>query len=503
MSTLLIEKGREPAAVPRPKGLLARALNDYDNRSGERWPEKLLLRRDEKRKFREVSPILGIGPGGSGRIYGAALGRASRADFERDFQPSDWNGGEESALRNDWPISYDDFLPFYREAEEMLGLVGELDSLDPDDDAALGRPPDLSPAHEAIVRQLKANGRHPYRMHVGIAYKPGCSECQGSSCARDCKAHGFNRALVPAIERGDPVELSLGATLDSLSRGQGEDWLVAYTDGQGQREARAAQVVLAMGALNSPRILQRSASLWDGDVPELVGRGLMFHAMEIFSVKPPNSSQLYGPRKVLAFRDHYFDGPMPLAECQSLGMVAKSAMIASFLNTRLRLSGFDLGNFGALAARPIGEVAERIFAETEMFTANVQDLPYRDNCVHSEIDSDGRERIAITYLPRAETIERTRRFRQLMTEAFDPLEVRFLSAIGEPNLGHPMGTCRMGRDPSSSVTDDSGQVWNQPGLYVADASVFPSSLGLNPALTVAAHALRVSRTIIRKAGSTG
>lgn len=56
---------------------------------------------------------------------------------------------------------------------------------------------------------------------------------------------------------------------------------------------------------------------------------------------------------------------------------------------------------------------------------------------------------------------------------------------------HPMGTCRMGADPATSVVDPTGRVWGWDNLSVADASVFPSSLGVNPQVTTMAMALMV------------
>ena len=53
---------------------------------------------------------------------------------------------------------------------------------------------------------------------------------------------------------------------------------------------------------------------------------------------------------------------------------------------------------------------------------------------------------------------------------------------------HQMGTCRMGRDSRNDVCDETGRVYERPGLYVADASLFPASSGVNPMLTIMALA---------------
>ncbi len=62
---------------------------------------------------------------------------------------------------------------------------------------------------------------------------------------------------------------------------------------------------------------------------------------------------------------------------------------------------------------------------------------------------------------------------------------------------HPMGTCRMGADPGDSVVDPAGRVHGWGNLHVADASIFPTSLGVNPQVTVMAVGLTVGREIAR------
>jgi len=60
---------------------------------------------------------------------------------------------------------------------------------------------------------------------------------------------------------------------------------------------------------------------------------------------------------------------------------------------------------------------------------------------------------------------------------------------------HPMGTARMGADPARSVTDPYGRVHGAPGVWVADASLFPTCLGVNPQISIMAFATRTARAI--------
>jgi len=60
---------------------------------------------------------------------------------------------------------------------------------------------------------------------------------------------------------------------------------------------------------------------------------------------------------------------------------------------------------------------------------------------------------------------------------------------------HPLGTCRMGATKESSVVDANGEAWELPGLTIADGSVVPTSLGVNPQLTIMAMALRIARRV--------
>ena len=62
---------------------------------------------------------------------------------------------------------------------------------------------------------------------------------------------------------------------------------------------------------------------------------------------------------------------------------------------------------------------------------------------------------------------------------------------------HQLGSCRMGNDPASSVTDRTGRVHGVPNVYLADGSVMVNPGGFNPSLTIQALAYWVSAAIVR------
>jgi choline dehydrogenase-like flavoprotein len=82
-----------------------------------------------------------------------------------------------------------------------------------------------------------------------------------------------------------------------------------------------------------------------------------------------------------------------------------------------------------------------------------------------------------------------------LTEKID-MHALCLRAAGGEN--HDMGTCRMGMDPATSATNQFGQIHGVPGLYVADASVIPTTGAANPGLTIVALAIRTADYIVQQ-----
>src|SRR5262249_26153805 len=68
----------------------------------------------------------------------------------------------------------------------------------------------------------------------------------------------------------------------------------------------------------------------------------------------------------------------------------------------------------------------------------------------------------------------------------------------DEHVAHQCGTLRFGRRPGDAVADPDGRLFGQPNVFVVDGSLFPTSLGVGPALTIMANALRIARVAVKE-----
>jgi hypothetical protein len=82
---------------------------------------------------------------------------------------------------------------------------------------------------------------------------------------------------------------------------------------------------------------------------------------------------------------------------------------------------------------------------------------------------------------------------------------RFMKLTETPGAyaSHPLGGCRMASSPDLGVTDHTGAVFGYEGLYCIDSSIIPTSLGVNPSLTIAAVSERCADALVARAGDLG
>ncbi len=87
-----------------------------------------------------------------------------------------------------------------------------------------------------------------------------------------------------------------------------------------------------------------------------------------------------------------------------------------------------------------------------------------------------------------ETLRSEAEIERLLTARLDP-------SMFELSAFHPLGSCRASRDPARGVIDPELEAHDVQRLFVADGSIFPSSLGVNPQLTIMAFAQRAARHV--------
>jgi choline dehydrogenase-like flavoprotein len=147
-------------------------------------------------------------------------------------------------------------------------------------------------------------------------------------------------------------------------------------------------------------------------------------------------------------------------------------------------------------ARPLfGMVWQKRVQPLTVLATIMEDLPYAQNRVlpAAHFNDGTRQRVRLRYRPSAYDLARNAAFRRVLTRTLAPLRPYSVD-LGRDNtaIAHVCGSCRFGSDPATSVLDADNRAHGIDNLYVVDASFFPSSSGTNPALTIAANALRVA-----------
>jgi choline dehydrogenase-like flavoprotein len=418
--------------------------------------------------------------GGNTKMYGACLPRFRRSDFEEV--------AHHDGVSHAWPFSYDDLEPCYAKAEELFEVHGTLgeDPTEPEHSTPYPYPPlSHEPAIERFAVRLRQQGLHPFHMANGM-HLPSMIErradttADGSPSATGNKSDAENRAVRPALE-SPTVRLLLGAYVARLITSPDGHTVSAAEALVGERTVRieAKTFVVSGGAVNSAALLLRSVSDQHprglGNSSGLLGRNYMVHNSTFFLAVNPARRNDTAWQKTLGLNDWYEAGqdtPYPLGNLQMLGKLR-----APMVKAARRWAPM-------WALRTVTDRSLDIYLTTE-------DLPRSDNRV--SINGD---KIMINWTPNnlAPHQDLVKRVSRVVRRAGYP--VLLTERMGIATNSHMCGTAVAGTDPSSSVLDRECRSRDVNNLFVVDGSFFPSSAALNPALTIAANALRVAPTIV-------
>lgn len=481
---LFLEQGK--AGLRSERNGLSEIFLPEARRARGLWPDPLHVTLDGVEQ--SFFGPLGAGPGGSSVFYAATLERPERHDLDDMPGRPHPTGG--------WPVGYDAMAPWFAAAARMYRVYGEADPLCAEAPLPLRDPPAPSATEAALMTRFRAAGLHPYHAPTALERVPGCETCLGVKCPRSCKMDGRSAGVEPALATGNAALLTESEVVRLVPEGNELAGVEIRMEGRLHR-VRARRYILAGGALGSPRLLLASACAgWPSGLANrsgLVGRNLMFHLNEMFALWP-RGGRSGGATKAIGLRDLYFRDGQRLGTIQSMGIRASYGEIAHYIGRMLAQRG--LGRLQPWAPVPAA-LAHRILGSAQVFVGLMEDLPYAENRV--VFDPDQPRRLAVSYTLTEELKARRLVFRRAIRRAFRGHRRMFLGLAPELNWGHPCGTLRFGQDPSVSVLRPDCRTHDLRNLWVVDASFMPTSMGVNPGLTIAANALRVADSIAKAA----
>ncbi len=446
--------------------------------TNERW-----LTRDGK-EFRPGQAYL---VGGNTKVFGAALLRLR----EKDFDEIAYDDGISPA----WPIRYGDLEPHYQEAERLYFVHGQRGE-DPTEPPSSGpfAYPKLSqePRMVEVFNQLKGQGLKPFHLPIGvqrfeedIRNSPciRCNTCDGFPCMVNAKGDAERACLIHALSHPN-VSIVTGAKAETVETNEAGTRAVAVNvTRNGQKERYAAQtIILACGAINSAVVLLKSASAKHpkglANSSGLVGRNYMHHNNSAMLAIDPFKKNPTLFQKTMGLNDWYFGKTGdPIGHISLIGKATEGILKAD----QPMAPGFVL----------------KFMAEHSMdWWFTTEDLPRKENGV--TLESDGRIRLSRTPNNMAPHEKLVSNFRKILWK------IGFRIMLTKPMpinaVAHQVGTTVFGKDPARSVLDTNCRAHDLDNLYVLDGGFFPSASAVNPALTIAANALRVGAHLSQKLG---
>jgi len=434
---------------------------------------------------------LGSGVGGSSSFYAAAFEQPERHDLEDVNDLPHPTGG--------WPVSYDEFRPYFTKARDYYSVLGQQNPLS-NEDIVLNPPPEATAVERQLISSLQGIGLHPYRGHAALKAVENCKNCFGSKCPYNCKQEGRSAGVEPALQTGRAVLIDRCEVTKINGNANKVSELEARRHGE-TLNFKAHRYVLSAGALRSPHLLLRSASeTWPSgcaNESDLVGRNLMFHLNEIFAIWLPEHTE--ETTKSITLRDYYSFDSEHYGLVQALGYTASYGELVHYLNQMYDRSFLRSVRALRQLTRIPAAVLIKILGSAQVFVGSLEDYPDPENRVLLTSDADA---IRFQYNFSSELLNRRKKFRRRISKGMRALRPIFLNLQPEPNYGHSNGTLCFGDDPAKSVLNRNCQAHGVKNLYVADASFMPTSTGVNPSLLIASNALRVADSILEDFGVT-
>lgn len=430
--------------------------------------------------------------GGNTKFYGAALLRLR----ENDFKEIKHYGGVSPA----WPLKYEDFKPYYMEAEtlyEVHGKRGE-DPTEPPEEknyayAQVSHEPQMQSIFDALIKE----GLNPFHLPLGIRLNEKdmvkgrcirCETCDGYPCLVNAKSDAQYICLMSILDQENVTLLPNTKALKILTDASGKKATSVLVEREGKTKIYHGKTIIAScGAINSAVLFLRSKNEKHktglANSSDQLGRNYMCHQNSvILGIHKEKNVMKF--QKTLGLNDFYHkadDSEYPLGHIQMLGKV-EAAMLkgdAPFFTPKFVLE--------YLASHSIG------------WWLTSEDLPLSEN----RVIVDEKDKIHLHYtVNNAEAhkrlIKKLKKILNFTGHRFHITNSAYLkNRLPIAAVAHQVGTMRFGDDPKTSVLDTNCKTHDIENLYVVDGSFFPSSGAVNPGLTIIANALRIGDHLIK------
>jgi choline dehydrogenase-like flavoprotein len=444
LKVVVVEKGQ---ALPTDGSTLdvQAVVHAGKFKSTERWCDA---------RGRTFAPEEHFNLGGKTKWYGAALARFAPAEFEAD------------AARQylGWPFGYSELAPYYDEIETLLGV------------RTFACEPDLAAILTRLTR-VSSWRAEPLPLGLDAAIVADVREAghfDGFASARKLKADGES-ALLERVRHLPNVTVLTGRAVAALVAAAGLPQRVAGVRLEDGAQLHAREVVLAAGAMHSPRLLERyltTEGLARLPAARSIGGNFKLHLLTAVLAfgRRPKSDLL---RKTVLLTDPR----VPHSSVQPLGFDGDliATLIPRYVPRQL--------------ARALGARAYGFFLQTEDGSA-LANAVRAAGAAHElpSVDYDARR----APVPLAEHRRLVASFCRDLWRAGYPNAAQ---RIGLAGTAHACGTLVAGNDARASVVDAEGRVHGLIGLTVADGSVLPRVSRVNPALTIYAWALRAAERL--------
>jgi len=375
-------------------------------------------------------------------------------------------------------------LPFFERVERILHVQPVPEEL-------------LGDNARVFRRGVKELGLHGAPIPRNIDGCRGCGVC-AFGCPSDAKQSTHISYLPRAQRHGAKIYARCRAERIIVSEGKARGVVASLLDPTtGEPKAkltvRAKVVVVAAGAVHTPAFLQGNAL---GNRSGQLGRNLRIHPAAGIGAWMPED--VYGWRGTL--QPYYVDDwhashDIMIEVTSSVPGIGAGTMPGTGLFTKEILARYkNLASAGLFVSDTSSGRVRRNGDKEPFVTYKLNKLDTRKlvrGMVHvAEIFFAAGAREVFTGLPGKGLVKSPKELEDVKEEAVRPGALR-LTAF------HPVGTARMGSDPSRTVVGQWGEAHDVANLFVADASVLPGCPTVNPQISIMAFATRTADHIVR------